>query len=198
MPEFVSVRQFADRAGVTLRAVQVAIQNGRIAIDHTELKGKTKKPYHFINYETEIQKWIEFRDESRKGRPTRREMGKGKQPTYKTPDDRDPVDTAPPEIIENKSAGSYHKARAVRELFNAKTAELDYKVRTGELVNLEKAKEIFINTGLQIKQNLLNIPNRLAPILASISDERKCNELLTDELRNALTALSEAEFQIDD
>jgi hypothetical protein len=118
----------------------------------------------------------------------------------------------------------YIEARAKKEKFGALTAELEYKKAAGELVPVNKIKVAFANMASTVQQNLLNIPARFSAILAAeyktaitdlmsqiedgktatksdclkwidaTSNEKIVSDLMMAEIRNVLTALSNAKF----
>lgn len=88
-------------------------------------------------------------------------------------------------------APNYQISRAVRETYNAKLTRLDYEERTGKLLNAEDvAKEAFA-VARRVRDRLLNIPSRMASVLASETDSKAIERLLSQELRIALEELSE-------
>ena len=89
------------------------------------------------------------------------------------------------------AAPNYQISRAVRETYNAKLTRLDYEERTGKLLNAEDvAKEAFA-VARRVRDRLLNIPGRMASVLASETDSKAIENLLSQELRIALEELSE-------
>ncbi len=46
------------------------------------------------------------------------------------------------------------------------------------------------NKGRTVRDNLLNIPGRLAAVVAAETDERKCFELIDSEIKAALKVLA--------
>ena len=82
-------------------------------------------------------------------------------------------------------------SRAVRETYNAKLTRLDYEERTGKLLNAEDvAKEAFA-LARRVRDRLFNIPSRMASVLASETDSKAIELLLSQELRIALEELAE-------
>jgi phage terminase Nu1 subunit (DNA packaging protein) len=72
----------------------------------------------------------------------------------------------------------------VRESFQARLAELDYKKRTAELVEARDVAHEAKSLGRELRDAILNACQRIGPEVASISDPRKC----TDTLVRAMTA----------
>jgi len=86
MGDLVSMRELSRRAGVTLRAIQVAVETGRIAPVKTEQRGKRTRV--FFDADQAVADFHATRSEARHHILTRAEAGKGPQPDYKRPDDK--------------------------------------------------------------------------------------------------------------
>ncbi|MCE7868100.1 MAG: hypothetical protein DYG83_15005 [Candidatus Brocadia sp. AMX2] len=81
------------------------------------------------------------------------------------------------------------KARAMKEHFRALLAELEFKEKNGELVPVEAVRKQAFETARMVRDSLLNIPNRVSPILAAESDHREINQILTKEITQCLESL---------
>jgi hypothetical protein len=77
-----------------------------------------------------------------------------------------------------------------KEEFRAKLVELEYEERVGTLVRKEDVEKEVFRIGRLVRDAVLNVPSRLAGILAAESDQRKVHDLLEAELRQALEALA--------
>ena len=82
------------------------------------------------------------------------------------------------------------EARRRKETALAELRELDVRVRRGTLVERAAVeKRVFAN--IRASRDLLqNIPDRLAGVLAAETDQARIHALLTQEIRQALEALS--------
>jgi hypothetical protein len=83
-------------------------------------------------------------------------------------------------------ASQYTKARAVREHYQARLAKIDYEERVGKLVSKDEVQVAAFNKFRQFRDHMLNIPDRLAAMLAAEADRAKCYEILATEIRRAL------------
>jgi fructose-bisphosphate aldolase class 1 len=83
------------------------------------------------------------------------------------------------------------KTRIKNEMEKGKILEAKARTETGELVPVEEVKISAFNKARIVRDNLLNIPDRVASQLASISDEKKIHEVLLMEIRTVLEALAE-------
>ena len=157
-----SMRAYARHRDVALSAVQKAIKAGRIA----------KLPNGQIDSDAADVSWK---------RNTR---------TYA------PAVTRQPAQVEEDSggvgAGQYHKARTIREHYNARMAKVDYEERVGQLISVDEVKITAFNKFRQFRDNMLNIAERIAAMIAAESEAAKCHGILTEEIRRALNDFADA------
>ena len=100
---------------------------------------------------------------------------------------------APPvsATIEGSGGGStYAQSRAVRELYLARLAKIEYEERLNKLVNRDEVKVAAFSMARTIRDSLLNIPDRIAAMLAAESDPTRVHYILTEELRRTLLELT--------
>lgn len=86
------------------------------------------------------------------------------------------------------------KTRIKNEMERGKL--LEAKAEIGELVAVEEVKREAFNVARVVRNNLLNIPNRVSALLASLSETEKIHKTLTEEITNSLQELSNTKFQI--
>ena len=98
-----------------------------------------------------------------------------------------PVD---PPII--NSGPSFAQSRAIREAYNARLAKLSYEEKSGSLVKIELVKVAWFNTLRVLRDRLLNMPDRMAPLLSAETDPKAIRDLLDKELRQVLTDAADA------
>ena len=82
------------------------------------------------------------------------------------------------------------KTRIKNEMERGKILEARAKSETRELVSAEQVRVAAFNKARIVRDVLLNIPDRVASIVASIADEHKVHEILTTEIRIVLEELS--------
>ena len=82
------------------------------------------------------------------------------------------------------------KTKLKNEIEKGKLLEARVKAETGELVPIEEVRNSFFAKGRIVRDGILNIPNRISSLLATINDASKIHEILTQELRNVLEELS--------
>lgn len=94
------------------------------------------------------------------------------------------------EAGDRSKIGPLAEAQARERHFKAGLAELAYKERMGQLVEKQKVEEATFRKGRLVRDGLLNIPSRLAGILAAETDQRRVHDLLEVEIRQVLEALT--------
>jgi pyruvate/2-oxoglutarate dehydrogenase complex dihydrolipoamide acyltransferase (E2) component len=158
-----SLRAYAKHRGVSLAAVQKAIHSGRI----------TPNADGLIDSERADAEW------SAKTRPGQRRA--------------QPAAIAPREASEAPATGlDYFRARAIRESYLARLAKIEFEERTGKLVSRDEVQVAAFTRGRTIRDNLLNLPDRLAATLAAETDADRVHQLLSAEIRQALEELAGA------
>ena len=171
-----SGRAFALVRGVSHKAVQKAIRTGRL----TEAGGSLN-PDGTINAEAAQREWDANTDETKP-----RNSVSGNPKHRRAPG----APSTPAGSANGAAAPAYTAARAMRETFLARTAQLDYEQRKGKLVPVDEVKETARETARRTRDAILAVPDRLEAILASETDRREVNRLMSEELRLALAELS--------
>lgn len=116
-------------------------------------------------------------------RHAKAEAPESKAPAVRTPSpDTNPVAPGGP---------SYAQSRAIREAYAARLAKLDYEERSGALVRTDRVEVGWFNALRVVRDRILNLPDRLAPLLAAESDERRVREMLVVELRTVLADVAD-------
>ena len=161
-----SLRGYARHRGVSLAAVQKAIRSGRIA---TNADG-------MLDSDRADAEW------NAKTRPGQRHT----KPV--------PPAAREPERAEAPVAGvfDYSRARAVRENYLARLANIEFEEKTAKLISRDEVQVAAFTKARTARDNLLNIPDRLAATVAAESDADKVHQILTAEIRKALDELAGA------
>lgn len=79
---------------------------------------------------------------------------------------------------------TYNAARALREVYAAKRAKLEFEVSEGKLVPVEEVRAQAYETARAMRDQLLSLPARLAPIVFAAKDVSECHRLLEEALRH--------------
>ena len=112
-------------------------------------------------------------------RDWQRHTGPSKPPGFSVPD-------------EGLRGPSFAKSRAIRELYMAKLAKLEFEQRSGKLTDRQEVEHAAFNAARTTRDRMLCIPSRVAPILATESDANRIQDILEEEIRWALVDLSES------
>jgi phage terminase Nu1 subunit (DNA packaging protein) len=94
----------------------------------------------------------------------------------------DPDKTTPP--------AGYEQSRARREAAEASMAEMREAELRGELIRVDAVRATWANAVVSTRDALLQIPARIAPVLAAETNLAAVTLLLESELRQALAELS--------
>ncbi len=173
-----SQRAYARHRGVTHRAVQKAIKAGRITtnadgtIDPTRADSEwvlNTDPASSTGHELDEQDEVgeaETRPRQGRQRPSRRN-GTSEPPT----------------------TGGYLASRAVREAYRARREKLAFERESGSLVRVEEGRAASFVAGRRIREHLLTLADRVAPVVAGLSDGRECHRVIADEVNRLLAEI---------
>jgi hypothetical protein len=171
----VSLRAYAKHRGVSLRAVQKAIQSGRI---RPTPEGKLDPAQADADWE--------------------RNTGPraGRSIAVPSPPPRPPAQpsAAEPPRAELGGAGvlDYARARAIHEHYKARKAKLEYEEKLGKLLSRDEVTVAAFNRFRTFRDGMLNIPDRVAAQLAAETDPAKVHEVLRTEIRKALLEFADS------
>ncbi len=167
---------YARHRGVSHVAVLKAIKTGRIV----------KEPDGTINPAKADAAWSGNTNQAQQRKKTE-EPEKQSPKTTKAVTDSPPVGGGP----------SFAQSRAVREAYNARLAKLEYEEKSGALVRTDNIKVAWFNVLRVLRDRTLNLPDRLAPLLAAESDPKVARDLLDTELRQILDDASDTIGKIE-
>ena len=86
---------------------------------------------------------------------------------------------------------SYHVAKTLRETAEARIAQLKLAELRGELVRVSAVRSAYATRAAALRESILQIPARLAAVLAAETDHARCHDLLQAELHQVLAQLQE-------
>ena len=150
------VREYARHRNTGHSSVQKAIDSGRIST----------LPNGQIDSDVADREWRENTEVRAKGSTRKRQPSGGGQ--------------------DGSIASGYAKSRAVREFYDAKMAELAYKEKLGSLISTAEVKIATFNEHRAMRDAMLNLPDRLAAILAAETEEAKVYKIMREEIHKAL------------
>lgn len=91
---------------------------------------------------------------------------------------------------EGSNTVNYWEHKARRERYEADRTELDHLERIGQLVSVADVREANFRRYRTLRDKLLNIPDRVATILAAERDPSRVHQQLTTEIKRVLSELS--------
>jgi hypothetical protein len=190
MGEMIGIREAARRLGVSDTAVHKAIKAGRAS-----LAGRHATNGRPLVSWPEIERdWHANSDSSKRthvgpqgNSPRRAEYGGNAQPAA-------PLSTSNEDSTSSGGGGapSIAQSRAIKEAFLARQAKLDYERAIGKVIDADAVKVSAFKLARQIRDSLLNIPDRVSAELAAETNAAKIHARLHREVREALAALSGA------
>ena len=89
---------------------------------------------------------------------------------------------------------SYAQAKLADMVFRAKLRRLDFDTRQGRLIEVEIVKERWAAILVVVKERILAVPDKLAPELTALTDERQTRDALKREM-NALLKTIHSDIQ---
>lgn len=87
---------------------------------------------------------------------------------------------------------SINQSRTILEAYKAKTAKVEYEEKIGTLVLADSVKRQAFACAREARDRLMNLPDRVAGLVAAESNERACHEILMKEIRAVCDELSRA------
>jgi hypothetical protein len=157
-----SISAYARHRGVSHVAVLKAIKSGRIS----------KEADGTIDVAKADADWRKNTSQAQQ-RKTEKDV---------TPARERPID--PPVV---NSGPSYAQSRAIKEAYHARLAKLSYEEKTASLVKIDSVKVAWFNVLRVLRDRALNLPDRLAPLLAAETDPKRVRDLLDTDLRQMLS-----------
>ena len=93
--------------------------------------------------------------------------------------------------VDSQAPASYAQARLADMVFRAKLRRLEFDTRQGKLVEAAVVKERWAAILVVIKERVLAVPDKLAPELTALTDERQVRDNLKREMHAILKAIHE-------
>ena len=168
--ELVTQAEYARRRGVDPTTVRDAIRAGRISL----IDGRIDPAVADVQWQ-------------RNTRARARNVGSVQAPQVPPPAGGQHAGAAP----EPAGRESYDEARRRRELAEANLAELKLAELRGELLRADAVRAQVAKLAAGLREGLLQIPPRLAPVLAAGADAAKVQDALADALRQVLEQVSQ-------
>lgn len=165
--ELMAIREYAKHRDISQQAISDAVKDGGKIFEAVVMKRSRVK----IRVQYADQLWKE------------RTISTNSNEHHSNPNESKPAPTT-------GSAGAYAKARSVKETFGAKLAQIKFEQESGKLCNVEDVEKAFFNIGRVTRDNLMVLPDKLSPVLASENNIDEIREILTKEIQSCLDNLS--------
>lgn len=165
-----STTEFAERVGVSRQRILTAINSGVLVTSVTKTMNG-KKPEYTIDEESGLKEWASNIDPSKQ-----RDQDKA---------------AATKDMGGKEGGGNYQKARAAKEFFNAKIAELEFHERAGKLISADRVKAESFKIGRRVRDSLMSVPERVAAELATMTEPREISIYLKEQIAAALKDLGD-------
>jgi hypothetical protein len=176
--EYARHRQECGMTGTTLRAVQKAIEAGRISTIPDE-KGRP-----FIDPAVADLQWASNTDAEQCLRGNTTQLAAGKVTNAANIGAAPQGTTMPSAAPGNTTA--YWDAKTSREQSEARMAELNLQKMQGDLCDAAGTRRAAYDAGRMLRDMLLTIPTKIAPELADCTDRQTIERRLREELRKPL------------
>jgi hypothetical protein len=183
----IKIPQYASHRGVTPEYIRICIKKGKIPESALLRKGQ-----RWLVDPVKADKALD----SNLSHINRKNKARSKNKTAKTKQ-KQPAKTAKNKTKKIKSLTRLEKkemtlaeCQRLHEQYKAALKELEFKQKSGELLDAEQVKAAAFEQARQVRDSLMNIPARLGPILAGESDPTKIVNLLNDEFRKALESIT--------
>lgn len=167
--ESVSLTEYSRRRGVSHEAVRKAVKVGRLS--RSVVFGPTGKAR--LIPDLADQEWENNTDSAQQ-----------RVPAVPPPRPEPEPDQAP--ARDEPKTATFQQARTLREAYMARLAKLEFDEKSGLLVKADAVKNEAFRTARIVRDNLLNIPDRIAAELANETNQFKVHQRLTQEIRRAL------------
>jgi len=167
-----SIAAYARHRGCSHVAVLKAIKSGRIQ----------KEPDGTIDPEKSDAAWERNTNQAQQ----RKAADIPKQTATK------PSAAMPPAEAPMVSGPNYAQSRAVKEAYHARLAKLSFEEKSGALVRTDNVKVAWFNILRVMRDRILNMPDRMAPLLAVEDSPKQIREMLDTELRQLLDDAADA------
>lgn len=167
--ESVSLTEYSRRRGVSHEAVRKAVKVGRLS--KSVVFGPTGKAR--LIPDLADQEWVANTDSAQQ-----------RVPAVPPPRPEPEPDQAP--ARDEPKTATFQQARTLREAYMARLAKLEFDEKSGLLVKADAVKNEAFRVARIVRDNLLNIPDRIAAELANETNQFKVHQRLTQEIRRAL------------
>ncbi len=95
-------------------------------------------------------------------------------------------------IKNNLSSTTYQKSRAVKESYAARLRKIEYEEKMKIVVNKEGVERGAFSVSRILREKLKSLPNRIAPKVTVVTDQKENFKILTKEVENIIKEIQTA------
>lgn len=189
MATTITVKEFAAKMGVSVQAVHKAINQRRLVKSVRKSKNGI-----VLDSKLAVTEWQDTLQ-----RPSRSKVilgdavvggGESRRPA-EPPIPQNAPEPADDDTQKIKKLANIKNSIAVQQLYKAKLTQLEFEKRSGKLKSAELVNRELFALGKILKENLLNIPDRISAEIASMTDRTEVHNKLTQEIKICLNDLIE-------
>jgi len=188
--EIISIGELAELLGVGRRAVEKAIQSGKL--EAAVIQKATTSP---IRKKYLLKKDLAMELYTAQKKITSKVVSEPEAEIKVSTRDglEEEADPENPEEIE-ESNPVYSECRARREMYASKIAKLEYQEKIKKLLDARTVKTMLHKASREIRNNLLAIPSRIASQVIGLEDVKEVEMLIQNEMVRALEDLEKIEI----
>jgi hypothetical protein len=185
MNEWVSLREYARRKGVSDTAVRKAIKSGKIS---KALKTNAKNGRPLVNPDVADSEW------SANHNPAHERVTRSGSSAFKDHADTSnaSADVASGSVLGNAGKGgeaTFAAAKRAKAVYDAQLARLDYETRAGKLVPKADVYKALYSAGQELRTSLMAIPDRVVDEMLSAPSRNDAHQMLVEAIASSLEAL---------
>lgn len=167
--EGLSTTDFAKKIGVSRQRVIKAIEDGVLSKSVIKIKHATRVIYR-IKEKEGLKEWADNIDPAKQ-----RDTDKAAQTRELSQGGGD--------------MSGFQKAKAAKEFYAAKLAQLEYEEKTGTVIPADKVRIETFKIGRLVRDALLSVPDKVAPEIAIMDNPREISIFIKEHLALALKDL---------
>lgn len=97
---------------------------------------------------------------------------------------------------QSSSTTQYQKSRAVKESYTARLRKIEFEKEMGAIVNKEGVEKAAFGVSRILREKLKAVPNRLAPKVTVVTDQKENFIILTEEMEGVIREIQAAIAEI--
>lgn len=171
--ESITQAEFARRVGCTRANINKLVKTGKLTLN-------AEKKLDYYQALADYENNTDPSHHERIGKTIRMDL----QPAG------DGHESAPGVSLETSTSNKLKEARAKREGHQADLAEIKLAKEAGQLIDAAKVEKDAFNLARRLRDAILTVPKRVAPILAAEQNDGRVEQILNEELLKALNGLA--------